>query len=85
MQPPSAQGTTSSVQHDAAWVHKEKLLRYDRESAQRTRVLDDQNDYFVAADERFLSQQERDEAREKEAERNRTMHQRQKMQLNLAL
>jgi hypothetical protein len=83
VQPPSAQGNTSSVEHDAAWVHKEKLLRYDRESAQRTRVLDDQGDYFV--DERFLSQQERDEAREKEAERNRTMHQRQKMQLNLAL
>jgi hypothetical protein len=88
VQPPSTdRGDGSNVlqQHDAAWIHKEKLLRYDRESAQRTRVLDDQADYFSVADDRFLSQHERDEAREKEEERNRTMHQRQKMQLNLAL
>jgi hypothetical protein len=83
--PPPAPGSNGVVQHDAAWIHKEKLLRYDRESAQRTIVLDDQADYFSNASERFMSQQERDEAREKEDERTRKTHQRQNMQLNLAL
>jgi Putative zinc finger motif, C2HC5-type len=33
-------------ENDKAWKHKERLLRYDRESAQRTVIIDDQADYY---------------------------------------
>ena len=66
-------------------MHKERLLQYDRESAKRTVVLDDQADYFSATDARFLTEQERQDAADREEERSCQMHQRQKMMLNLGL
>lgn len=66
-----------------AWRHKERLLRYDRDFARRTVVLDDQEDYFNNQTSTWLTEDERTEAGEKEAQRNHDMHSRQKQKLNL--
>ena len=36
---------SSSHDNDAAWIQKERLLRFDREFAKRTEIFDDQADY----------------------------------------
>lgn len=71
---------------DPAWLHKERLLRFDRESAQRMIVIDDEsNDDVAAAGMAWLTQEESDQAAAQQAEREETLRQRPKMQLNLAL
>lgn len=50
-----------------AWEHKERLLRFDREFARRTVVLDDQADYFTSNHQTWLTAEERADAEEKEA------------------
>lgn len=47
---------------DAAWKHKERLLGYDRESAQRTVIIDDQADYYSSS--AWLTETEEEEAKE---------------------
>lgn len=47
-----------------AWEHKERLLRFDREFARRTVVLDDQADFF-ASNKSWLTEEERIAAEEK--------------------
>eukprot|EP00026_Physarum_polycephalum_P002893 Phypoly_transcript_02902.p1 GENE.Phypoly_transcript_02902~~Phypoly_transcript_02902.p1 ORF type:complete len:771 (+),score=108.44 Phypoly_transcript_02902:123-2435(+) len=49
-----------SVQLEKAIQHKDTLLNYDRTSAQRTVVLDDQSDYFSVESNQWLSKAERD-------------------------
>jgi hypothetical protein len=51
-----------SNKDDEAWQHKERLLRYDRESAQRTVIIDDQADYYSSS--AWLTAAEDEEARE---------------------
>jgi Putative zinc finger motif, C2HC5-type len=70
---------------DDAWIHKESLLRYDREVAQRTVVIDDQADYYSNATSVWLTENERNEAAAQEKQRQEDIHLRKKMQLNLAL
>lgn len=70
---------------DQAWLHKERLLRFDRESAQRMIVIDDQSDYAATHQMAWLTQEETDEAEEKQAEREQNFRQRPTMQLDLAL
>jgi Putative zinc finger motif, C2HC5-type len=70
---------------DDAWIHKERLLRYDREVAQRTVVVDDQADYYSNATSVWLTENERNEAAAQEKQRQEDIHLRKKMQLNLAL
>jgi hypothetical protein len=70
---------------DDAWIHKERLLRYDREAAQRTVVVDDQADYYSNATSVWLTENERNEAAAQEKQRQEDIHLRKKMQLNLAL
>ena len=45
-------------------VHKRRLLRFDRENVSRTRVLDDQADYFSNSSSAWLTEDERRDARE---------------------
>lgn len=66
-----------------AWQHKERLLKYDKDFAQRTKIFDDQADYYNKSS--WLSEEQRLQAEEKEEERSRKMHQRENMQLNLDL
>ena len=78
------QGSTT----DPAWLHKERLLRFDRESAQRMIVIDDEesnNDAAGGGNMAWLTQQESDQAAALQAEREHNLRQRSKMQLNLAL
>lgn len=65
--PPSSTGEDLDAESPAlkeALARKERLLLFDRTSASRTRVLDDQGDYFTSHN--WLSQKEREKAAEQE-------------------
>ena len=51
--------------YTAALEQKDRLVHFDREVAARSRVFDDQNDYFQDSNDRWLSQAERELARRK--------------------
>ncbi|KAL3792324.1 hypothetical protein HJC23_006236 [Cyclotella cryptica] len=72
-----------SNKHDSALAHKERLLEYDRTSASRTHVHDDQEDYFVTQTSMWSSTSEREEASVLEEERRRKLHERQKQVLDV--
>jgi len=76
--------TGDDADDDEAWKHKERLLRYDREFAQRTVILDDQADYFNREMSMWSSEEERAAAARQEQERHDDIHKR-KMQMNLGL
>lgn len=67
-----------------AWQHKERLLRYDRESAKRTVVLDDQADYYNNQNSNWLSEEEQVNAELQDDEQRSNLHQRKKQVLNIA-
>ena len=67
-----------------AWKHKERLLRYDRESAQRTIVLDDQADYYSNQTSVWLEDHEQVDAEQRDEETRSNLHQRKKQVLNIA-
>jgi len=78
-----------------ALLHKERLLKFDREFAQRTVILDDQADYFggggntgaaaAASESVWLDAEERADAEEREVERRRNLHERKKQVLDIDL
>jgi len=72
-----------SALKDEAWKHKERLLRYDREFAQRTVILDDQADYYNDTTSAWLTEEEQEVAANNEHQRYDDIHKRKKMQLNL--
>jgi hypothetical protein len=74
-----------SAPTDEAWKYKERLLRYDREFAQRTVILDDQADYYSDTTSAWLTEEEREAAANNEQQRHDDIHKRKKMQLNLRL
>ena len=51
-----------------AMEHKNKLLEYDRTSAKRTQVIDDESDYFNADSNRWLSKAEKEKLAKRERE-----------------
>ena len=61
---------------DEAWKHKERLLRYDREFAQRTIILDDQSDYYNRQTSMWSTDEEQAEAARLEQERHDDIHKR---------
>jgi len=63
---------------EPAMRHKERLLEFDRTSASRTHILDDQEDYFVAATSVWSTEQERGEYHAREEERQKKVHERQR-------
>lgn len=63
---------------ESAMRHKERLLEFDRTSASRTQILDDQEDYFVAATSVWSTEQERGEYHAREEERQKKVHERQR-------
>ncbi|CAB9527326.1 Activating signal cointegrator 1 [Seminavis robusta] len=69
---------------DKAWQHKERLLRYDRDAAKRTVVLDDQADYYSNQNNTWLTEEEQDDAYEKDSDQRNNLHTRQKQTLNIA-
>jgi hypothetical protein len=65
----SAGQSKESEQLGKALAHKNKLLEYDRTSAQRSYVYDDQADYFESSTSIWLSEAEQEMAREKDEKR----------------
>ncbi|XP_041034583.1 activating signal cointegrator 1 [Carcharodon carcharias] len=59
---------------EKAVKHKDKLLEYDKTSARRTQVIDDESDYFAADSNQWLSKQERDMLRKREEELRELRH-----------
>jgi hypothetical protein len=47
---------------ERALAHKNRLLEFDRTSASRTKVFDDQTDYYEVVDSIWSSEQEREQA-----------------------
>ena len=68
---------------DSAIKHKERLLEFDRTSASRTHVHDDQEDYFVTSNNMWATSEEQDDARDMEENRRQKLHTRQKQTLDL--
>jgi activating signal cointegrator 1 len=66
-----------------AWNRKEMLLQFDRESAERTVVIDDQNDYYTTSTSQWVTEDERAIASELEETRSNNLHQRKNMTLNV--
>ena len=60
----------------SAMRHKERLLEFDRTSAARTRIHDDQEDYFSAATSMWSTEQEREDNLAMEDSRQRKVHER---------
>jgi len=75
--------STIPGQVDEAMLHKERLLKFDRESAKRTAVFDDQADYFQNSTSTWLTDNEQQEARSKEEQRRRDLHTIKKHVLNI--
>jgi hypothetical protein len=70
--------------NDAATQHKERLLRFDRDFARRTVVLDDQADYFSNQTSTWLTQEEQADAKQIETDRQNELHTRKKQTLDIA-
>ena len=70
---------------ESAVRHKDRLVRFDKTAAERTKVLDDQSDYFVSTiDSKWSTAKEKDEAR-KEKDRVEEEIAEQRRQIHLAL
>ncbi|XP_068000288.1 activating signal cointegrator 1 isoform X2 [Melanerpes formicivorus] len=59
---------------EQAVKHKDKLLEFDRTSVRRTRVIDDECDYFAADSNQWLSGREREALRRREQELRELRH-----------
>lgn len=70
---------------DKVLLHKERLLKFDREFTKRTVVLDDQADYFSNSNSLWLNEDERADADERDDERRRDIHERKKQVLSIHL
>ena len=68
---------------DKALLHKERLLKYDREFTKRTHVYDDQADYFSNTTSVWLDENERNDAEERDSARQKDIHERKKQTLTL--
>jgi len=81
----TSQNTGDTANIDSALRHKERLLEFDRTSASRTHVHDDQEDYFVASNSMWSTEQEQEQARLMEENRQKKLHERKKQVLNINL
>ncbi|XP_002731363.1 activating signal cointegrator 1-like [Saccoglossus kowalevskii] len=59
---------------DKAIMHKNKLIEYDKTSARRTHVIDDESDYFATDTNRWLSKKEREVLKNREDELREQRH-----------
>ena len=57
-----------------AIAHKNRLIEYDKSGVRRTKVIDDECDYFASDTNRWLSKKERDALRKKEDELREKRH-----------
>ena len=66
-----------------AWLHKERLLRFDREFARRTVILDDQEDFYANSTSTWLTEEEKHEAQGKVEDRQNELNHRKKQTMSL--
>ena len=66
-----------------AWLHKERLLRFDREFARRTVILDDQEDFYANSTSTWLTEEEKQEAQGKVEDRQNELNHRKKQTMSL--
>lgn len=59
---------------DRAIAHKDKLIEYDKTSVRRTKVHDDQSDYFSSDTNQWLNTTERGELKKREGELREQRH-----------
>ena len=64
--------------------HKERLLQFDREVAQRTQVIDERADEYENSSSQWLTEEERAEAERKDELKRAEMHSVKKATLNIA-
>ncbi|XP_021358505.1 activating signal cointegrator 1-like isoform X2 [Mizuhopecten yessoensis] len=62
------QNSRTSAGLDKAIQHKDKLLNYDKTSVQRTKVIDDESDYFSTDSNQWLSKKQREALRKRNEE-----------------
>lgn len=66
-----------------AWLHKERLLQFDREFARRTVILDDQEDFYANSTSTWLTEEEKHEAQGKVEDRQNELNHRKKQTMSL--
>ncbi|XP_028678577.2 activating signal cointegrator 1 [Erpetoichthys calabaricus] len=59
---------------EKAVQHKDKLLEFDKNSVRRTKVIDDESDYYATDSNQWLSKSEREALRKKEEELRNLRH-----------
>mmetsp|Transcript_40805 Transcript_40805/g.59924 ORF Transcript_40805/g.59924 Transcript_40805/m.59924 type:complete len:363 (+) Transcript_40805:148-1236(+) len=69
---------------DPAIIHKERLLKFDREFTRRTVILDDQADYFSSSTSMWLNEDERQNAEDQDKKQRQDLHERKAPKLNIA-
>ena len=74
---------TGDAKSNSAQKHKERLLEFDKTSAARTHVHDDQEDYFVASTSMWATQEEQEDAEQLEENRRKKLHDRKQQVLNI--
>ncbi|XP_013776774.1 activating signal cointegrator 1-like [Limulus polyphemus] len=73
----SYDGQDKAVQksgYDAAVEQKNRLLEYDKNSEKRTRVIDDESDYFAVESNKWLTKEERAKMSQKQKELHARRH-----------
>ena len=82
--PTIPQSNSGEASISSSWLLKERLLRYDRELQQRTKVVDDQEDYYSNTTSTWLTEDEKRNAHEKVQRRQEELtHSGKKQVLNL--
>ena len=72
--------------NDPGWAQKERLLRFDKEFARRTQIVDDQADFQgVAGSTAWMTASEEDQALRQELDRQDALNHRPKQTLNIAI
>lgn len=74
---------TGDREMDLATMHKERLLKFDREFTRRTVIYDDQSDYYSNSTSMWIDETERKVESQKDEERRQTIHERQKQTLDI--
>eukprot|EP00560_Eucampia_antarctica_P009388 CAMPEP_0197827804 /NCGR_PEP_ID=MMETSP1437-20131217/4511_1 /TAXON_ID=49252 ORGANISM="Eucampia antarctica, Strain CCMP1452" /NCGR_SAMPLE_ID=MMETSP1437 /ASSEMBLY_ACC=CAM_ASM_001096 /LENGTH=255 /DNA_ID=CAMNT_0043428795 /DNA_START=207 /DNA_END=974 /DNA_ORIENTATION=- len=68
---------------DLATMHKERLLKFDREFTQRTVIYDDESDYYSNATSMWMDETEREAELQKDEQRRKEMHERKKQVIDI--
>ena len=66
--------TNNTGKMSESWLLKERLLRFDREFARRTEVVDDQEDYYANTTSTWLTEEEKHDAIDKVDDRQQKLN-----------